>query len=1523
MKKKICALFMCCALFAAMLPSTVLADVEDASADETEEVVSVADVIEDEVSTDNLYVEEGGDAEIVIIPGEGEEIIYEPVEDAVEEAEIEEAEIGEEEDIEADEYVDIDADSEIDEEDVAEEDAEDAEDAEDEIAVLSVQDEIAEVTYSADAGYIHVEVTAPAEALPDGAELVVERFSRDSDEYKEAAEAIGHDLEDTNMAALDISFMADGEKVEPTEAVKVSIDVSDILPADADVSSLEVQHLIETEIETGEDEEPEIEITPVVVANESDYTEGTIDEETAVAEFEVNSFSVFTVEWNDGTETSIEVHVYSINGTSVDEELDEDSALIAINGTITIQDLVDHLESNADYTNEYTFRYAMVVYQVAQQPSGYEMTKIGSEDNSVTSISKSGTTYTIYQGETTSSISDPDSIVIRLYYSVPEVTIATNNAHESSVTFTTSSNYFNGDTSSASYTWTLSNDSEGTLANNNDGTATFTWGENAQAGDKETVTVTMTIGDETASDTYTITYGDQQATITVNANGTTTGQANAHVALVDEDGNTVATGTTDENGQVTLYAPAGTYTVGVTYVVQSGTIGGGSTSRYTAEGTVDIDENGSLSGDTTITLGTAITSGPGGSTNGTYGGAVDGVYYYEHIDVKVAVAETTESSATFSDLDAVYVYDKYGNLIYHSDDLNQNPGTTDYNVLFDINEAEDQHSIVVSSEDTIVIVYEIVEDGESKTYTATYSSGGTYKSDDYYPYNSINAYQLYNNLYGGSYTSQEAFEAAWEAGEITGAGYNEAGIPIGGQTYILVADYLCDTRTTSGQAGLDFVIDVMDTVFEEYDIQIAKTYNTPTSFTEDDLGTFAFTLQEIDKVTASSDEAEGVWDTTGDNLLNTVTGSTGSWTGGDGVWTSIIDLENILTYEAEDGTNFYYYVLSEGDSDTSTAETQYVGIKITVSYTASTGQTEIVASYCALEAKDTDGVYNKTSDSEWNSMVLQEGTDDNGDSYNYYEVPFVNNYDAVYGFTLTKTDVDGNSLNGATFTLSDSDGALYFVYDEDTNTYTLADSETTDASTTITVGSAYIYGLDAGTYTLTETAAPAGYDTPTSTFTVTIADDGSVTVGEDDNISVSDTAVTVINDLTTTEIEGSKTWASDGGNKYGTRPESITIRLLADEEEFDSVTVTADADGNWSWSFTDLPKYQSDGTTEIEYTITEDAVPGYTTEVSEYDVTNTLVTTEVSGSKTWVDEDNANDTRPDSITIYLYADGVQTGDTAVVTSDDNWSWTFTDLPKYQSDGITEITYTIMEGETEEGHLGEYIPSYSEDGLSVTNSIPEVSKYVSDPEYDENVDDELDKDEADNNDTLEYEIKAEHVGNAQSLVFHDLLDNHLDIETLKIESVTLYEDAGDEGTALEADTDYTYTTDTCGGTDCNMDGCSFEIKILDDDLAGLGSDAYIVIIFDITLKGNVEDFDDNYVEETDNWANISFFSFFATPVEVETYSYGFDLYKYDADTDEPLEGVEFVLSKDGDDGTVYAQFDDSEGAYADRLGRQSG
>ncbi len=96
---------------------------------------------------------------------------------------------------------------------------------------------------------------------------------------------------------------------------------------------------------------------------------------------------------------------------------------------------------------------------------------------------------------------------------------------------------------------------------------------------------------------------------------------------------------------------------------------------------------------------------------------------------------------------------------------------------------------------------------------------------------------------------------------------------------------------------------------------------------------------------------------------------------------------------------------------------------------------------------------------------------------------------------------------------------------------------------------------------------------------------------------------TLISEEERIEVAGAKTW-DDLNNADGLRPESITIRLLADGEEVAAKTVTA-SDG-WAWCFEDLPKNKASGA-EIVYSITEDPVEGYVTEIHDFDVTNIII----------------------------------------------------------------------------------------------------------------------------------------------------------------------------------------------------------------------------------------------------------------------------------------------------------------------------
>jgi len=217
----------------------------------------------------------------------------------------------------------------------------------------------------------------------------------------------------------------------------------------------------------------------------------------------------------------------------------------------------------------------------------------------------------------------------------------------------------------------------------------------------------------------------------------------------------------------------------------------------------------------------------------------------------------------------------------------------------------------------------------------------------------------------------------------------------------------------------------------------------------------------------------------------------------------------------------------------------------------------------------------------------------------------------------------------------------------------------------------------AGTYTfevaeLDEALHGFEYDTTPKVITVSVIDNrgtlvidavtmegGLYEIGEDMSILVK-----VENPFTYEVVEksGTKTWV-DNDDENGERPVSITVRLYADNVEIDSVVVTAE-DG-WNYSFKDLPKYVNEQ--EVYYSITEDVVTGYTTEINEFDVINTYNpgNTGVSVLKVWDDENDLYNIRPEEVTVMLFANGLPANvPDAVVTLNEanNWRYDWTGLP---------------------------------------------------------------------------------------------------------------------------------------------------------------------------------------------------------------------------------------------------------------------
>ena len=269
-------------------------------------------------------------------------------------------------------------------------------------------------------------------------------------------------------------------------------------------------------------------------------------------------------------------------------------------------------------------------------------------------------------------------------------------------------------------------------------------------------------------------------------------------------------------------------------------------------------------------------------------------------------------------------------------------------------------------------------------------------------------------------------------------------------------------------------------------------------------------------------------------------------------------------------------------------------------------------------------------------------------------------------------------------------------------TFTISGPEGYKGPTIVTydqfyLGSYVINNAPYGKYTVTETSA--AFDGYTHKVTYTVGSSTGNTAADVVISSSSSSFVTVANEYKAfITVSGTKVW-DDNNNQDGKRAEDIKVRLMNGTTEVASKTVTPDASGNWNFSFADLPKYDDNGN-EIAYTVKEDAVAGYDTKITGdvktgFVITNshTPETIDISGTKTWNDADNQDGKRASEITVRLLANGNEVT-SKKVSKNDNWKYSFTDLPKY--DNGSEIMYTITE---------DAVKDYTTliDGYNITNS----------------------------------------------------------------------------------------------------------------------------------------------------------------------------------------------------------------------------
>ena len=204
---------------------------------------------------------------------------------------------------------------------------------------------------------------------------------------------------------------------------------------------------------------------------------------------------------------------------------------------------------------------------------------------------------------------------------------------------------------------------------------------------------------------------------------------------------------------------------------------------------------------------------------------------------------------------------------------------------------------------------------------------------------------------------------------------------------------------------------------------------------------------------------------------------------------------------------------------------------------------------------------------------------------------------------------------------------------------------------------------------------------------------------------------TITNTYTpTTSVSVTKVW-SDSNNQDGIRPEKITVNLLANGEKVDGKSITLPQNNQWSYTWTDLPE-KSGGQT-ITYTVSEEAVEGYSSSVSGdaasgFTITNshTPETTSVSVTKVWSDGNNQDGKRPASVTVRLHANGEEKA-SATLNAQNNWTYQWTNLDK-NSDGEA-ITYTVSE-DSVTGYSSS-ISGNAASGFTITNSYTPATTSV--------------------------------------------------------------------------------------------------------------------------------------------------------------------------------------------------------------------
>ena len=201
-----------------------------------------------------------------------------------------------------------------------------------------------------------------------------------------------------------------------------------------------------------------------------------------------------------------------------------------------------------------------------------------------------------------------------------------------------------------------------------------------------------------------------------------------------------------------------------------------------------------------------------------------------------------------------------------------------------------------------------------------------------------------------------------------------------------------------------------------------------------------------------------------------------------------------------------------------------------------------------------------------------------------------------------------------------------------------------------------------------------------------------------------------------------KNW-DDNSNVNGKRPTSIKYVLNGGVTPVEQVVIgNTTTDENWSYTFSNLPKYNELGNI-INYSVEEQAVNAndfkfYTNKIigdkdSGFRITNKFVVPEdkiqIQVTKRWEDNNNVNNRRPESIKFVIKQNNSEIKSKVVTgsrTTDENWSYTFDNLAKFDENG-QEIDYVLEEQEVNADDMKFYTGTTSgnrKSGFVVTNKF---------------------------------------------------------------------------------------------------------------------------------------------------------------------------------------------------------------------------